>query len=390
MWHTYIFRHYSRNRLQLWAVCRYGLYPVWNPTCPGRSRDEFIGGYNWSNQFNTLRPRQNGRHFPDNIAKCILLNENVWISLKISLKFVPQGPINNIPALVQIMAWRRPGDKLLSGPMAVKLPTHICVTRPQWVKPFCDIHGYFVIEYQIIFNPILRQKDWMYHYTIDLCILKIKWWQPIFSTQMYEAPLFTIGVIFTSVSLAHWGIKVLHGFANALSVHCLLRTLGTRFSENLFKILNCPCQMHLKMLSANDNHHTLIVLWQSKDQHRISRIKLGLFFIQQILQELYHETDIYHQAISFFLQLEHDLVQINPDEFDLFFKQLQPSLKNAQKATKRFQEFTKEVVSDCYWYIFDQKPDVMKHLCLSTKMEEKNHYDKIFVTRSTGSCQSSV
>ena len=54
--------------------------------------------------------------------------------LKISLKFVPQGPINNIPALVQIMAWRRPGDKPLSGPMMVKLPTHICVTRPQWVK----------------------------------------------------------------------------------------------------------------------------------------------------------------------------------------------------------------------------------------------------------------
>ena len=81
---------------------------------------------------NTLRPWQNGRHFPDNIFKCILLNENVWISLKISLKFVPQGPIYNIPALVQIMTWRRP-DKPLSGPMMVKLPTHICVTRLPWV-----------------------------------------------------------------------------------------------------------------------------------------------------------------------------------------------------------------------------------------------------------------
>ena len=48
--------------------------------------------------------------------------------------FLMQGPINNIPALVQIMAWRRPGDKPLSGPMMVRLPTHICVTRPQWVK----------------------------------------------------------------------------------------------------------------------------------------------------------------------------------------------------------------------------------------------------------------
>ena len=52
----------------------------------------------------------------------------------ISLKFVPKGPINNIPALVQIMAWRRPGDKLLSEAMVVNLPTHIYVSRPQWVK----------------------------------------------------------------------------------------------------------------------------------------------------------------------------------------------------------------------------------------------------------------
>ena len=81
---------------------------------------------------NTLRPRRN-EHFADDIFKRIFFNENVWISIKISLKFVPKGPINNIPALVQIMAWRRSGDKLLSQPMVVSLPTHICVTRPQRV-----------------------------------------------------------------------------------------------------------------------------------------------------------------------------------------------------------------------------------------------------------------
>ena len=87
--------------------------------------------------FNTLRSRQNGRHFPIDIFKWIILNENVWISINISLKFVPRGPINNIPTLVQVMAWRRPGDKPLSEPMMVRLRTHICVTRPQWVnEPF--------------------------------------------------------------------------------------------------------------------------------------------------------------------------------------------------------------------------------------------------------------
>ena len=45
---------------------------------------------------NTLRPRQNGRHFADAILKCILFNENVWIPIEITLK----GPIDNIPVLV--------------------------------------------------------------------------------------------------------------------------------------------------------------------------------------------------------------------------------------------------------------------------------------------------
>ena len=48
--------------------------------------------------------------------------------------FNPKGSINNILALVQIMTWRRPGDKPLSEPIMVRLPTHICVTRPQWVN----------------------------------------------------------------------------------------------------------------------------------------------------------------------------------------------------------------------------------------------------------------
>ena len=83
---------------------------------------------------NTLRPRQNGRHFADDIFKCIFLTENVWIAINISLKFVPKVQINNIPASVQIMDWRQPGDKPLSEPMMLSLLTHICLTRPQWVN----------------------------------------------------------------------------------------------------------------------------------------------------------------------------------------------------------------------------------------------------------------
>ena len=65
----------------------------------------------WCICFNALRPRQNDRRFTDDTFKRIFLNENVCISIEISVKFVPKGPIE---------------------PMVVILLTHICVTRPQW------------------------------------------------------------------------------------------------------------------------------------------------------------------------------------------------------------------------------------------------------------------
>ena len=105
-------------------------FPSWSrvPKCSGAP---FI---------NTLRPRQNDRHFADDTFKPIFLKKNIRISIKISLELVPKVPINNNSALVQIMAWRRPGDKLLSEPMMVCLLTHICVARPQWVKRSTSYH----------------------------------------------------------------------------------------------------------------------------------------------------------------------------------------------------------------------------------------------------------
>ena len=73
-----------------------------------------------STMFNTLRLRQNGHHFAADIFKFIFSKEKVWISIKISLKFVLIWPIDNQPPLVQIMAWRRTGDKPLFEPMMAK------------------------------------------------------------------------------------------------------------------------------------------------------------------------------------------------------------------------------------------------------------------------------
>ena len=54
--------------------------------------------------------------------------------LKFQWSWFFKGPIDNIPSLVQIMALRRPGDKLLSEPMMAILLMHICITLTQWVE----------------------------------------------------------------------------------------------------------------------------------------------------------------------------------------------------------------------------------------------------------------
>ena len=70
----------------------------------------------------TLRPRQNGRRFQD-ILKCVFLNENVWISIKISLKLLPKGPISAMPVLV-------PG---------CKVPTFLAATKQLYEWYFLSV-----------------------------------------------------------------------------------------------------------------------------------------------------------------------------------------------------------------------------------------------------------
>ena len=72
----------------------------------------------WPSLFlNLSPPGQNGRHFSDNIFKCIFMREKSCMSIRILLKFVSKSPIDNISALVLVMAWRQTGDKPLPEPM---------------------------------------------------------------------------------------------------------------------------------------------------------------------------------------------------------------------------------------------------------------------------------
>ena len=60
----------------------------------GRSAFTLTVDFYYLSQFNPCPPGQNGRHFADDIFRCIFLNENVWISIKISLNFVAKGSIH--------------------------------------------------------------------------------------------------------------------------------------------------------------------------------------------------------------------------------------------------------------------------------------------------------
>ena len=71
---------------------------------------------------NSSPPGQNGRHFTDNIFKDIFMNEKLCILTWISLKFVPNGPIDNKSSLVQVMAWQLPSDKSFPEPMLTQFP----------------------------------------------------------------------------------------------------------------------------------------------------------------------------------------------------------------------------------------------------------------------------
>ena len=90
---------------------------------------------------NILRPRQNGQQSAVDSFNCIFLTENCCVLVKISLIFVPKGPVDNNLALVQIMAWLQTDDQPLSEPIISYLLMYMycisvcmCVTRPQWVN----------------------------------------------------------------------------------------------------------------------------------------------------------------------------------------------------------------------------------------------------------------
>ena len=158
-----------------------------------------------------LRLTHWGRDKMDAISQTFssaFFNENIWIPIKMSLKFVPKGSIYKIPASDQIMAWRRPGDKPLSEPMMINLPPHICVTQPQWVK-------------------LLRQTPWSTHLGLKRIYELVEW--VIISSNDYMVPIWRQALFCTNVDSSSVGL------------------LGTNCKELESKQHDIRNEMHLKL-----------------------------------------------------------------------------------------------------------------------------------------------
>ena len=107
---------------------------------------------------NTLRPRQLGT-----ISQTTFSNAFSWMKMfELRLRFHWSLILMiQLTALIQIMAWRRSGDKPLSEPMMVRLLTHICIARPQWVKYFYNSNTFML---SIFYNRF----TWIQYYILSL------------------------------------------------------------------------------------------------------------------------------------------------------------------------------------------------------------------------------
>ena len=135
-----------------------------------------------------------------------------WIAIKISLKFVPKGPINNSPALVQ--KTRNPCAKPLSKPMMVSLPTHICIIRPQWVKRYMYLHFLSFVNTRMG-QAVEILAHWSLYYTTNTMAADVRGTQGARASAVMVLILFTWNIAFSSTEgLTNWGLVMPYGNRN--------------------------------------------------------------------------------------------------------------------------------------------------------------------------------
>ena len=136
------------------------MFNVWNWQCGCWCVDGW--SYDWHVEAEANLPTFRRRHFQ--------MHEDAWIPLEIPLQFVSKFQSNNIPALVQIMAWRRPDDKPLSEPMMFSLLTHVCVTRHTLTTHLLPTKHTHWPKIHDMFNFTTTQSDETNDTNLQLCI----------------------------------------------------------------------------------------------------------------------------------------------------------------------------------------------------------------------------
>ena len=180
--------------------------------------------------------------------------ERKWVLIKISLEFVPKGPINN-SSNGPDNGLAQPSDKTLSEPMMVSLLTHICVTRHQLVKVW------FIL----------------FSYNINVCVIR---WTITVILLLFNAVLFTIHVWNSHVRLNVLLVFLPLWYNNR--VHVLL--FGKETMRNTPKIksytwsqITCSYLSNIKSVKTSSkpvkNHHYLVV-WQLHLKHAIHTTEL--------------------------------------------------------------------------------------------------------------------
>ena len=116
------------------------------------------------------------------------LIENIWISINISLNFLPKDPMNKIPALLKVIACSRPGDKPFIGPVRVSLLMHICISQLKRVNYlFCTSELLYNMQYHVLTDHLNLRPKYNIHifFTIFIYLCSNRKW-----TQNFMWPFF--------------------------------------------------------------------------------------------------------------------------------------------------------------------------------------------------------
>ena len=135
------------------------------------------------------------------------------------------------------MAWRRSGDKPLSEPMMDSLLTHICVTRPQWVKQDIVYHrnwGTVAKKTYALSGSIWGTKS--YTKCMDSLLHKLAFSQQQTSTRKAGLRRFDVPLLFTEHALEQTVALLMSWDAHVTVLQRLCETLLKK--DNAYVVYN--------------------------------------------------------------------------------------------------------------------------------------------------------